>query len=359
MRSLVMRRFMGRNLVMCRLRLRRLVMGCCRMRYFMMRGFAMRRLVVCFGMHGLVIYCFGMSACGLRPLVVHGFGLRPLVMHGFGLPALVMHGFGLPALMMYGFGLPALVMYSRGLSSGVGLHYGVRVSLIDRVVLVTIASSCLHLRALRCCRLKTTIARCRLFRGGWSRLDSARAIKADVIINRFVVDHCPVNVGVMDDRRIDVPRRRVISKAVALPSAAVETGSVIAVPIIDTSVESNVGAPITAVPTIITIPKSPVTRGPIISRVRNLNPRTGDPEITVISVGPVAGTPKISVLRTRRLLVDDERRWRNCNRESLSKQRRRCGKQKSEEDRGGFHQSSKGRCCCISFVSSRRTSVQD
>lgn len=303
MRSLVMRRFMGCRLVMCRLRLRRLVLGCSRMRSLMMRGS---------GLHGLLV-CVGM-----RSLVMNGFGLRPLMMHRFRLRALVMHG--------------------RGLSGGIGLNYGVRVSLIDRVVLVTIVSSFLLMRVLRRCRLKTTIPRCRLVRRGWSRLDSTRTIKADVIIDRFVVDHGPVNVGVMDDRRINVPRRRVIPKAVALPSAAVETGSVIAVAIVDTSVESDVRPPITAVPTIVAVGKTPVARGPIVSWVRNLDPGTGHPEITIPSEGPVAGTPKISVFRTRRLFVNDEGRRRNGDRDILSEQRRRGAQQKGEEDIAGFHQ---------------------
>ena len=229
-------------------------------------------------------------------------------------------------------------MHGRGLSSRVGSNHGVRVALIDRIMLVAVISGFLLMRALCWSRLETTVLRGRLFRGGWSRLDSTWTIKADVIIDRFVVDHCAVNVGVVDDRRIHVPHRCVIPKDVGVPSAAVETGSIIAVAIVNTSVEPDVRTPVTAVPKIGTIRKSPVTRGPKVSRLRNLNPGTRHPEITVLSVGPVAWTPKISLRRTRRLLVSDEGWWRNCNRDSLSEQPRRCAQQTGEEeDIAGFH----------------------
>jgi hypothetical protein len=142
----------------------------------------------------------------------------------------------------------------------------------------------------------------------------------------------------VDDRRIHMPRRGVVPKHVAVPSAAVETRSVLAVAIVNTSVKSDVRTPITAVPKIVTIRKSPITRGPKISRMRNLNPGAGHPEITVVSVGPVAGTPKISFRWTRWLLVGDQGRWRNCDRDTLSEQARRCAQQGEKEDIAGFHQ---------------------
>jgi hypothetical protein len=135
-----------------------------------------------------------------------------------------------------------------------------------------------------------------------------------------------------------MPHRCVIPKDVAVPSATVETGAIIAVAIVNASVISDVGSPITAVPKIVAIRKSPVTRSPKISRLRNLNPRAGYPKITVLSVGPVAGTPKITLGRARRLLVSDEGWWRDCNRDILGEQARRCAQQTGEEDLAGFHQ---------------------
>jgi hypothetical protein len=170
-----------------------------------------------------------------------------------------------------------------------------------------------------------TIMRCGLFTGSRPGVDSTRAVKADMIIARS--NHTAVNVGVVDDGRIHAPNRRVVPKDVPLPPAAVESGSIIAVAIVDTSIESNVGTPITVMPMIETVPKAPVTRGPKVSRSGHLNPGARDPKITVVSVGPVARAPKISVLRTRGLLVGDEGRRGNGNRDRLSEKRGRCTQQ--------------------------------
>ena len=313
MRSLVMGRWCSH------------VMGCLRMCYLVMRRLSVDGFVVC---------CLRMRNLAMRRL-----RMRSFVMCSFWAYDFVVNCFGLSALMMHGLRLCTLVVHGRGLPSGVGSNYGVRAPVIDRVMLVAVISSFLLMRALRWSRLKTTILRGRLFRGGWSRFDSTWAIKADVTIACFVVDHGTVNVGVVDDRRIHVPHRCVISKDIAVPSAAVETGAIIAVAIVDASVISDVWPPITAVPNIIATRKSPVTRSPKVSRLRNLNPRAGNPKITVLSVGPIAGTPKITLGRARRLLVGDEGWWRNCNRDILSEQATRCAQQTGEEEDGaGFHQ---------------------
>ena len=292
---------MGRSLVMYSLGMRSSLVMC---------SLGMRSLVMCnLGMCGLVV-------CSL---VMYSLGVGSLVMCSLGMCGLVVC-----SLVMDSLGMCGLVVHSGGVFTDIGLNHGLWMAVIHRVVLVPIISSFLLMRALRCCCLDTTTVCCRLFSGCRSRVDSTGAVKADVIIDSSVVDPCTVNIGVVDDGRIHVPNRCVIPKDVALPPAAVETGSVIAESIVDTSVESNVGTPITVVPTIDAVPKTPVTRGPKVSGLGHLNPGARNPEITVISVSPVARTPKISVLRTRRLLVDDEGRRRNCNRNALSEQRRCC-----------------------------------
>jgi hypothetical protein len=277
------------------------------------------------GVRGFVMYRFG-----VRGLVMYRFGVSSLVMYRFGVRGLVMYRFGVSGLVMYRFGVSSLLMDSRGVSTGGGVNRGVRVAVIDREVLIPFISSFLRKRALRWSCLDMTLVRCRLFSGSRSRVDSTGAVEADVMIDSLVVDYCTVNVGVVDDGRIHVPNRCVIPKDVALPPAAVETGSVITGAVVDTPVESNVGTPITVGPTIGPIHKTPVTRGPKVSRLGHLNPSARNPEIIVISVGPVARTPKISLRRTRRLLVDHEGRRRHGNRDSLSEKRGRCAQQTRE-----------------------------
>ena len=191
--------------------------------------------------------------------------------------SLGMCGLVVCSLVMYSLRMCGLVVHSGGVLTGVGLNHGLWMAVIHRVVLVPIISSFLLMRALRFCCLDMTIVRCRLFSGCRSRVDSTGAVKADVIIDSSVVDHCTVNIGVVDDGRIHSPNRCVIPKDVALPPAAVETGSIITKTIVDTSVESNVGTPITAVPMIDAVHKTPVTRGPKVSGLGHLNPGRQEP----------------------------------------------------------------------------------
>jgi hypothetical protein len=175
------------------------------------------------------------------------------------------------------------------------------------------------------------IVLCRLFRGSRSRVDPTGAVEAGVIINDSpIVDHCTVHIGVVDERRINSPNRGIIVKDTAVPPAATETRSKITEAIVDAAVKSNVGTPITGVPAVGAADKDPVTRSPKKSWFGHFMPDARNPEITVISVGPIAWGPQISILRTRWLLVDGKRRRRNCNRDRLSDKRGRYAQQTCE-----------------------------
>jgi hypothetical protein len=179
----------------------------------------------------------------------------------------------------------------------------------------------------------------RLLSGSRSGVDATWTVEADAIICRSIIDPCAILVGVVDDRRIHPPNRGVITERISLPPPSVETGTIITAAIVDSPIESNLRAPITVVPMIKAVAKTPVPRGPKKSRLRYLHPRARDPKITIVSIGPVARAPKISVLRTRRLLVGYKGRRRDCNRDILS-EKRGCGAQETREENisGGFHQ---------------------
>jgi hypothetical protein len=179
--------------------------------------------------------------------------------------------------------------------------------------LVLVVTRRLLMRALLIRGVEMPIPGCFRFRGSRLSLDSSRSIEADMIIMNhcLIVDHCPVNVGVVDRRRIHSPDGGIIVKGAPFPSAAVEARSIIAKAIVDSAIESDVGTPITAMPPVVAAGITPVTRSPKVFSFRRFNPDAGNPEITVIAVGPVARNPKISIIRTIRLLVDGNWRRRN------------------------------------------------
>src|SRR5580700_8252468 len=97
--------------------------------------------------------------------------------------------------------------------------------------------------------------------------EASGAIKADPV-DRNIPNHRPVNVGVVNDRRIHMPNGGVTEKSATFPSAPNETGSKITEPIVNTTVEAEMKPPIPGIPTVMSSYEAPVTWRPKISRLR-------------------------------------------------------------------------------------------
>ena len=124
-----------------------------------------------------------------------------------------------------------------------------------------------------------------------------------VVDDRFVV-------GVMHDRHVDVRHRRVIGKRIADPAPAGKTYADIAEAVIDAAIEADVGPPIADVECVHSANEAPVTRRPKQADARWLRPGSRHPEIPGGRESPIAGSPQITRLRYRRLLVLRQRRRR-------------------------------------------------
>ena len=276
---------------------------------------------VCLGLMGLSLMGLSLVMLGL---VVLAFGLLRLVVFALGLSSFAVFALGLLRFVVLTFGLSSFVVLAFRVFSFVvfaclDLGRIVRLPVISRVALVRVMTSLLLMRTLTICGRDMLPVRRRLFLGRRSSADSAGAVEADVIIR--IVDHGAVNIGIVNNRRIRSPNRGIIMKGVTLPSAAIETRPKITKTIVDTAVDPNVGTPITAVPAIVASVIRPVARSPKESRSRRFDPDARNPKITVLSVGPVARSPNISILRTVWLLVNRERRRRNGDDDRLSKKR--------------------------------------
>src|ERR1700741_5355752 len=108
----------------------------------------------------------------------------------------------------------------------------------------------------------------RLFLGCRSGFDTSSTIKANPV-NRNILNHCAVNVSVVNDGVIHMPNRGVTEKSVAFPSTADKTGSEITEPIVNTAIETDATPPVAGLPTVVSTFKSPITWGPKISRLRS------------------------------------------------------------------------------------------
>jgi hypothetical protein len=290
------------------------------------------------GMGGSVVYALGLPSLmvfglGVLSRMVFALGVLGLCVFTLGMFSLMMFGLGVFTLGVFGLMMFGLGVFTVGLSTVVefalwvftyfSLSHIARAAVIGRVSLVRVTSSLLLMRTLGCCCRYMLLVRCRLFLSCRFSFDTTGAVETEVIVSdRRIVDYRAVNVGIVDDRGIHTPNCRIIVKGAPFPSSAIETRSIITETIVDTAVEPNMPTPITAVPAIIASAKSPVARRPKKSRFGHFNPDARNPKITILSVGPVAGSPKISIPRTRWLLVDGEWRRRNGNRDRLSEKRR-------------------------------------
>jgi hypothetical protein len=161
------------------------------------------------------------------------------------------------------------------------------------------------------CRLDMIFAGKRAFLCGRLTGDPTRTVKAGAVVDhRGVVDNSTVDVGVVDNRGVDVDHRGIIPVYAAGPAAADKTDATIAAAIITPAIEADVCAPVAAMPAIYTADKAPVTGRPQKAGLGRSNPDTGNPIIPIdVIIGPVTGRPQVPLNGTRRLYIDREG-WR-------------------------------------------------
>ena len=127
---------------------------------------------------------------------------------------------------------------------------------------------------------------------------------------RPLVDNHSTVVDV-DVGNSDVVNGAVVIKRPAMPIAAFVAFAEITEAVIDPAVEADVRAPITGMPKVGAAAKRPIARSPEQARLRCNHPSTRHPVISIRSVSPVAGSPNISIARTRRLGINRQHRRRN------------------------------------------------
>jgi hypothetical protein len=124
------------------------------------------------------------------------------------------------------------------------------------------------------------------------------------------VVHDDVAVVIIADAGADVIDGAVVIEVVAVPVAAEVSETDVAEAVVDSSVEADMRAPVTAVEAIVDAAPAPVGRRPERAIVRRRNPFAGDPIVAIIAPGPVAGSPEIVGVRVGRLVVIWQRRRR-------------------------------------------------
>jgi hypothetical protein len=150
----------------------------------------------------------------------------------------------------------------------------------------------------------------RQFRWPGAHLQSAlSAVEAHADAAAAIIAHGAV-VNVMHDRNIHIVVGAVVIEVSAAPVAALVADANIAVAVIDSAVETDVGTPVATVKPIAVIVVAPVAGRPQRALVGSLHPSAGNPVITALAPGPVAGRPQIAVAGRGRLVIVGQGRWR-------------------------------------------------
>jgi hypothetical protein len=128
--------------------------------------------------------------------------------------------------------------------------------------LIPVDAGIMLMRHLHCgCLYMTVMCGSLLFRSR-PGIDPARsAIIADTVDSRISYDRT-IDIGVVDDRSVDIGHRRIISETTAFPTPADISRTEISASIIDTAVKADVRPPIPRMPGIDPIAISPITRCP-------------------------------------------------------------------------------------------------
>jgi hypothetical protein len=148
----------------------------------------------------------------------------------------------------------------------------------------------------------------RLFLRRRTRFDTTiAAVVADA--SSVIFDDCGV-VGIVDDRFVHPIYGFIVEEVPIVPAATFVTASAVTVAIVNAAVKSDMFSPIAfMVDERASVVRTPVARGPKVSRLRSFDPRSRHPVVTiVIVVGPVTGSPDIAVVRANGLLVNRKSR---------------------------------------------------
>ena len=101
-------------------------------------------------------------------------------------------------------------------------------------------------------------------------------------------------VNIVNVRVVHVIHGAVVVELSVIPISAFIAETSIAETVVDATVESDVRAPVAAMPSVETTCEAPITGSPEYADPRRINPDAGNPVIAGVAVGPVAGSPYVT-----------------------------------------------------------------
>jgi len=153
-----------------------------------------------------------------------------------------------------------------------------------------------------------------------------------VVHDSRVMNDRLIDIGVVNYGSVHVHDRGVVSKVTAAPFTADKADSHEPEAVVHAAVVANMQTPVAIMEKVVPTFPAPIRRRPKIARLRSRYPCAGDPIVAILTVGPVARRPQVSVIGAWRLHINRQHRRRNVDADKHSGKRRRrndaeqCGK---------------------------------
>jgi hypothetical protein len=152
-----------------------------------------------------------------------------------------------------------------------------------------------------------------------ARVDSAIATVIADAIHSDVIHYGPV-VDIVNASYVHAIDGPVVIKITTAPASALVAVTGITEAVVDATVKAHLRTPISDMPDEGRTAPSPIARCPQKADLGGQHPRSGHPEIAIITIRPVAWSPDVAGTRAPRLLVHRQRRRRDRHRDKY------CGK---------------------------------
>src|SRR5258707_12429058 len=111
-----------------------------------------------------------------------------------------------------------------------------------------------------------------------------------------------IDIGVTNDRPINISNRSVIVEGPAFPAATIVSDTPVAEAVVHAAIESDVRSPITGMPEVKPSGVTPIARRPEKANFRRGSPVSRHPVESIGAIGPIPWNPYVTVACARGLM---------------------------------------------------------
>jgi hypothetical protein len=150
----------------------------------------------------------------------------------------------------------------------------------------------------------------------WPSGDPTRTIEAGSAASDRMVS--AIDIGVTNDRGINIRNRGIIVEGSTFPTAAVVSDTSVAETVVYAAIKPNIRSPVTGMPDVKPSGVTPIARRPKKSDFGRIGPVSWNPVVSIVAIGPIAWYPYVTIGWARRLIIDPQWRWCDVDRNAYT-----------------------------------------